>query len=537
MGVKRLLALFVCAALALPASAQNVDLSPAKWPAGDLRKYTDLHLSTNRRHPLVTSEEGVVVGTTGALAVRAGVEALRQGGSAADAAMTTALTQITLSAGSAVSYAGVLSMIYWDAERRKPLSLNAEFNTVLGEDDPLSIPTDTPSGRTAMVPGFMSGVEAAHRRLGNLPWESLFGPAIYFAEEGFPLDDDLFFVMQSQAGILGRLPETRAIFFKPDGNLHQPGETFKQPRLAQTLRRVARQGAGYMIDGEWGERFVAAVAAEGGKMAMADLESYGVVWRKGRRVKYRGHQVRAPSRPGAGGQLASIAFKRLRPHNLARLGHYSESADSLFALMSATRAVYDVVPLLGSHSDGVIAVDSAGNVAVLLHSINTFAWGKTGIFVDGVSIPDAAATQQRRIRAAGPGSRIWSGTNPMLVLEKRRPVAAVVGIGRGLFEETVQTIVNYIDYGLDPEEAQNAPTFRAPRRLETPVAEWPTIVTRNDFSNDLIESMRARGIPILLAERFNFEATGFVVGVTIDPETGEIAAASPGLFNGLALAQ
>src|SRR5262245_51979115 len=80
------------------------------------------------------------------------------------------------------SYAGILTMLYYDAASKKVYSLNACYNTVLEEKDPFTIPKgDKPSGRTALVPGFFAGAQAAHNRFGKLPFASLFEPAIYLA--------------------------------------------------------------------------------------------------------------------------------------------------------------------------------------------------------------------------------------------------------------------------------------------------------------------------------------------------------------------
>ncbi len=511
-----------------------VDLSPASWPEGDLEFYSELQRRAGHPKELAEGFDGMVVGTTGPLAVRAGLEALRQGGSAADAAIVTALSQVTLAAGSWVSYGGVFTMLYYDAGRRRVSYLNGEFTTVLGEDDPLSIPASGPSGRTALVPGFMAGVEAAHRRYGRLPWASLFEPAIYFAEEGFELDAELAATMDFRRGVLARLPETRAIFFKPDGSLYAAGDLFKQPVLAGTLRQVALEGADYMYTGTWAERLVAALAAEGGKMTLEDLAAYRALWRRPRRIGYRGYKIFSPGRPGAGGVLAVRAFRRIKPLDFAATGHYAESADALYGLMAATRSVYELVPPLGAHSDAVITVDADGNVAAVLHSINTLAWGETGIFVDGVSIPDAAASQQGRILAAGPGNRIWSGTNPMIVTRRRDAVLASSAIGNGLFGATVQSLVNVLDFGMDPKEALDTPIFRSPQRSDDPVSEWPMRVTRGQFDRDLLDEVRARGIPIRELSPRDFAGVGYWAGVTLDRDTGALAGATVDILNGWA---
>ncbi len=511
----------------------EVDLSPASWPEGELARYTELNRSLRSDKPPAEGREGMVVGTTGALAVRAGVEALRQGGSAADAALVTALTEVVLAAGSWVSFAGILSMVHYSAEGRKAHFVNGEYNTVLGETDPLTIPGVGPSGRTALVPGFMAAVEAAHERFGRLPFESLFTPAVYFAREGFPLDSDLAGTMAFRRDVLHRLPATREIFFRADGSLYGTGDRFRQPQLAATLERVAERGAAHMYEGAWAERLVAALAAEGGKMTLEDLARYRALVSKAKKARFNGFVGHGSSKPAAGGGLLAKTLRALKKHDLVELGHYTESPETLYQLMRATRAAYRSVPPL-NHSDAVLAVDAEGNVAAVLHSINTTAWGETGIFVDGVSIPDSAARQQQRVRAAGPGNRLWTATYPMIVTKKRRPMLASSAIGSGLFEATVQSALNVLLWGKAPKEAVDTPVFRGPVRLGDG-GIGPQLVTSGDFAGDLLDRVRARGIPIEERSPLDFVARGYWIGISIDPATGDLSGATTDLFNGYAL--
>ncbi len=519
------------AASAAAKSLQTVDLSPAAWPAGELELYTRLNQQSGWDRPRVTANKGMIAGTTGALAVRAGLAALEQGGSATDAALTTALTQITLAAGSWVSYAGI--MVHFDAETGKPRYVDGGFNTLLEEDDPLSIPSDAPSGRTVLVPGFMAAVEAAHRSWGVVPFAELFAPATYFAEQGFPVDRDLALTMEFRRGVLQRLPATREIFFKADGSLYRTGEIFTQPQLAATLREVARQGASYMYDGAWGERLVAAVEAEGGRLTGEDLRAYEVVSRRPKKARFREYVFHLPNKPGAGGVLAGRALKALKAADLAAMGHYTESADSLFALLQATRDQYRLVPPLGAHSDAVVAIDERGNAVALLHSINTLAWGRTGLFVDGVSIPDAAAQQQRRVADAGPGKRLWNPVNPLVVTRKKAPVLASSAIGNGLFEATLQSVVNVLEYGMDPKRAVDTPMFRSPLRVAGGIGA--SRVGSGDFDPALLAAIRDRGIPITELPRSNLEGTGFWVGIERRGRKGKLVGAATELLNGLTL--
>ncbi len=127
------------------ASASNCygdGLSPSKWPEAErqrVEKLESLTVSPLEKRQ-IEGTGGLVSATVSPIAVYAGIRALELGGSAADAAATTALTQIATQLGSVVSYAGVFTMVYYDAKTRKVYSMDAGFNSYLGETDPKSIP-------------------------------------------------------------------------------------------------------------------------------------------------------------------------------------------------------------------------------------------------------------------------------------------------------------------------------------------------------------------------------------------------------------
>src|SRR5262249_37283776 len=168
------------------------------------------------------------VGTTGPAAVHAGLEVLKNGGSAADAAMTTALAQVVECGGAYVSHAGIFAMVYFDAATSKTYYLNACYSTAVDEKDPTTIPgRGKPSGRTALVPGFMAGVQAAHDRFGKLPRAKVFEPAIDMADKGQRISPMLGRFIKTRQAVLSRLPETKKIFTKPDGAWYAEGELFR----------------------------------------------------------------------------------------------------------------------------------------------------------------------------------------------------------------------------------------------------------------------------------------------------------------------
>ena len=163
---------------------------------------------------------GLVSATVSPIAVYAGIQALELGGTAADAAATTALTQIATQLGSVVSYAGVFTMVYYDAKTRKVYSMDAGYNSYLSETDPKSIPVSDlgpvlvkfvpkpteggAKGRETLVPGFMAGVEAMHGRFGRLPFRELFEPAVWYAERGIRISPALQYYFTFRAKALAR---------------------------------------------------------------------------------------------------------------------------------------------------------------------------------------------------------------------------------------------------------------------------------------------------------------------------------------------
>ena len=326
--------------------SREVKLSHDIWPKDEQEKYWRLQMTYNRPNPTVEGRKGMVAVTTDALAARAGLEALRRGGSAADAALATAMAQIALTAGSLTSYAGIMAMVYYDAAGKKVYSLNAGYNTVLEEKEPLTIPgIGQPSGRTVLTPGFFAGVQAAHDRFGKLPFASLFDPAIYLAEKGFVMDYPLLGWTNMRKDVLSRLPETKRVFTKQDGEFYKAGDLFKQPQLAETLRKVAAQGTDYIYQGDWAKKFVAAVQSEGGKMTLADLKAYRPIWSEPVQTSYHGYQVYSPGLPSIGGVNTIEALNLLEEADLKRHGHYTSSPESLYEFIQICR-VGHILPYL-----------------------------------------------------------------------------------------------------------------------------------------------------------------------------------------------
>jgi len=533
----RLLRSLVCAGLTAACVASTatpqIDLDPAAWPSGDLEFYGEQENGWGRQKPPARGRAGMVVGTTGPLAIRAGVEALRQGGTAMDAAITTSLAQITLVAGATVSFAGRMTLVYYDAASGGVTYLNGNWGVPQAEDG-VGIPRcGRPHGRQALVPGYMAAIESAHDRHGVLPFDELFRPAIYFAREGIAVSEVLKFWIRFRYESIAASPDARAILLRPDGGEFAVGETLRQPALARTLGLVAKRGARYMYSRSWAKKYVRRVRALGGRITVADMRAYEPTWHEPTSFEFDGATVNGPSMAGAGGLHLRGALGALNPKALRRAGHYTESADALGMMLEATEHRYDALRMAGSHSDGVVAIDRAGNVAALLHTINTDLWGGLGMFVDGVSVADVGCWAQAGIERAGPGGRLVSPDNPLIVTRAGVPVAASSAIGSGLYPTTLFSLVNQLAYGLTADQVVATPTFH-----QASFVDGEAVVhraTRGEFTQQLLTELRARGYQIE-EHGPGHGHLGHWVGLTIEDGGRRTTAAGRDL-NGIALTE
>ncbi|RYY24881.1 MAG: hypothetical protein EOP62_15490 [Sphingomonadales bacterium] len=572
-------------------SAVRPTLAPSGWAPADREHWWTVQQAAQPGNPPARGTKGAVSTALHALASRVGLEALRQGGSAMDAVLATALTQIVLGGGAVISYFGIFHLMYHEASSGETTSLNAGWNTVLGEDDPLSIPgkvnpgADTleemlgdapPSGRTALVGGFMRGLEEAHRRYGKLPFDRLFEAAIELAEDGFPMSPGLIRYIEMRGGDLKRLPETRSIFFKPDGSNYAVGDHFRQPALAETLRRVARDGADYMYTGSWAARCIAAIQADGGKMTLEDLSRYRPIWsepvtldRANRTLALLGHPCEGSVTLVEALNLATAAGLEERPHwsqsgdSLVRIAKccaaavigYGRSQEEQEALCPGVNmdprsrltqanaeklwAVLESQPPVAyqprvAHSDDVVAIDVDGNMASLCHSINCLTWGRTAIVVDGVSIGDPASFQQPKIAATPRGEQLPNPIELGLVLKEGQPEIAWSSMGVGLHYQATMSLLNVIDHRMTIVEAADAPRLLLPLAPGGDPTRPVMRVIEGEFPERILDETGLDVRRIAPAEaRF---AQGLWVAIQRDTQSGDLVAISPSYTNGQASA-
>jgi gamma-glutamyltranspeptidase/glutathione hydrolase len=494
-----------CFASCLTATA--ADLSPTNWPAEDRQRAEALEKQppfTPKTARVVEAKFGLVAATLSPIANQAGIETLKQGGTAADAAIAVALTQVALAAGSYSSYAGTLQLLYYEAKTAKVHSLNAPWRTYRGETDPKTIPNaqalDAEQGRKTLVPGFMAGIEAMHRRFGALHFGDLFAPAIWYCENGFTVSPLLAGFFASREKVLARTPEGKAFLHAGD-RVPIAGDRFVQRDVANLLRSVAKDGARSMYTGSWGREFVSTVQRAGGKVTAEDMGKYAPIWEDPLITDFAAHTICAPGRSSRGGVdllqtlnlIEELKIDRMPPYwrdpqtfiKLAGVIEFTQvnafgpeailqraqaKGVNLALANRATKAyakaslplLHEFIPMStappgAEHTDAVVVIDEAGNIATLVHTINTILWGSAGLVVQGVPLPDPAGAQQHWLTALKPGDVVPNGLIPVLVMSDAKPTLAIAAVGAALHPETVRLLLATLANRSELSEAMTAP--------------------------------------------------------------------------------
>src|SRR5881296_3280751 len=292
-----------------------------------------------------TATSGMV--TADPLPAEAGVEMLRQGGNALDAALATAFALgVTSPIGSGVG--GIAGLVVWhegkassfDGSTRAPLASRPEMFELVGGDvrsgmygwPAVKNDANVEGPLSVTVPGALAAYELAHRRFGRLPWARLFEPAIRLAREGFVMDWYGTLIFGAYAARLHRNAEAKRVYFRDGGAPYRPPTGFEapdrlsQPDLARSLETVAHDGAVALYQGELGAAIVDDVRAQGGILAREDLSTYAAREDPPLEIGYRG--VRVLTLGGlTGGPTVAGALARLEREDLR--AHRQQGAESL----------------------------------------------------------------------------------------------------------------------------------------------------------------------------------------------------------------
>lgn len=327
--------------------------------------------------PLLAHAQGMV-SAADPRAAAAGVEILREGGTATDAAIATMLALGVVEPQSSGLGGGSFLVLY-DARTRATTTVDGRETAPMAADDhwfygpdgkPLSHFAAVPGGRSVGVPGALRAMAMAHARSGKLAWAKLFGPAIRLARDGFKVTPRLNNSLTQFSGHVD--PAYRARFFGTDGKPLPAGTTVRNPEQAALLERIATQGPDSFYVGPQAAKLVATVngaARNPSKMTTGDLAAYDAKARPVLCGRYRGYKVCSMGPPSSGGITVLMILAQLERFDMAQLGKDSPTAWHLFAessrLAYADRDLYlgdpdfVSVPLKGLLDRGYIARRSA----------------------------------------------------------------------------------------------------------------------------------------------------------------------------------
>lgn len=239
------------------------------------------------------------------LAAEVGLEVLKSGGNAVDAAIAVGFAlAVTHPVAGNIGGGGFMLIRLADGKTdfldfRECAPAKATRDMYLGPD---GNPTrDSIYGwRSSGVPGSVAGFDFAHKKFGTKPWAQLLAPAIKLAQDGFTLTAPFAASLNGPHTSLSSDAESKRIFLR-DGNPYQPGDTLKQPELAATLERIATNGGKEFYEGETARRFAAAMAAHGGLITLDDLKNYKVIERVPLNGSYNGFDIITSPPPSASG--------------------------------------------------------------------------------------------------------------------------------------------------------------------------------------------------------------------------------------------
>jgi len=242
---------------------------------------------------MVISKYGIVA-TSQVQASQAGAEILSRGGSAADAAIA-ANAALGVMEPDMNGIGGDLFAIYWDAKTGKLYGLNASGWAPSGltiehlKSNGIS-QMPTTGIDTVTVPGAVDGWNKLHERFGRLPWKDLFAPAIFYAENGFPVQELIGMDWTGAEPKLKNDPESRRVFLARD---HAPkmGDLFRNPDLAKALRALAAGGPSVFYSGEIAKAILSTSSELGGTMTADDLKNFSAEWVEPISTTYRGWKV------------------------------------------------------------------------------------------------------------------------------------------------------------------------------------------------------------------------------------------------------
>mgnify|MGYP003575116364 CR=1 FL=1 len=454
------------------------------------------------------------------LARAAGMEILKRGGNAVDAAVATAFALSVVDQASSGLGGGGFMVIY-RAQDKKSFALDFRETAPrasrreLYTKDGKPVPSLSLTGALAVgVPGEVAGLVEARRRLGTLPLGALIAPALKLASNGFPLDPTLRIAIERQQTAMKRFADLGSIYLA-NGAVPAEGTVIRQPALAETLKAIAAQGSQVFYQGWIGAAIVDTIQKNGGVMTADDLKRYKPVWREPLIGAYRDRTVITMPPPSSGGVAILEMLNILEGYKPDQFRH--NSAEYLHLLTEAMKHAFaDRAQFLGdpdfvhvpirkltakdyaawirgrispdktypptfygyynynAEKGGTThfsVIDRFGNAVACTQSVNTRFGSKllaprTGIVLNNemddfaihAGIGNVYGLIGNEANSLRADKRPLSSMAPTIVLRRDRP-ELVVGAAGGprIISATLQTILNVVDFHMPVGAAVEAP--------------------------------------------------------------------------------
>lgn len=470
----------------------------------------------------VAAENGMVV-TAQHLATHVGVDVLKDGGNAVDAAVAVgyALAVVYPAAGN-LGGGGFMTIQLADGRKtfldfREKAPQAATANMYLDKDGNV-VPDLSTKGYLAVgVPGTVSGMELALKKYGTMKRATVIAPAIKYAEDGFLLEQGDVDLLATATDEFKKDMHDSGSIFLSNGEPMQVGQKLVQKDLAKTLREIATQGTDGFYKGWVAQSIVASSKAGKGIITQADLDKYQTRELAPIECDYRGYHVVSAPPPSSGGVVICEIMNILDGYPMQSLGFHS--AQGLHYQIEAMRHAYvdrnsylgdpdfvknpvthlldkdyaaklraaidpqkagisrdlkpGVAPHEGNNTTHYSIVDKWGNAVSVTYTLNDwFGAGvmasKTGVilndemddFTSKIGVPNMYGLVQGEANAIAPGKTPLSSMSPTIVTKDGKTVM-VVGTpgGSRIITATLLTMLNVIDYGMNIQEAVDAPRF------------------------------------------------------------------------------
>jgi len=492
----------------------------------------------------IAAEHGIVA-TSQPLAAQAGLDVLKAGGNAADAAIATS-AMMGLVEPMSCGIGGDIFLIYWDAKTRKVYGLNGSGRSpykltreVFAQKGLKQIPEDGPLSWN--VPGCVAGWGDLRERFGTKSFAELLAPAIDYAENGFPVSEIIAGGWASSQQSLHQWPDSAKTYL-PDGRAPKEGQIFRNRNLANSYRAIASGGRDAFYRGDIAQRIVAFSEAHGGYFSLADFADHRSDWIDPVSTNYRGYDVWELPPNGQGIAVLEI-LNMLEGYDLRSMGPGSPDLLHLFVeakkLAYADRAVFYADPdfnrlptaeliskpyaerrrklidmahaavqapagdpkLAAGDTIYLTVVDKDRNCCSLIQS-NFYSFGSQVVPGDvGFVMQNRGqlfALDEHHLNRLEPHKRPFHTIIPAMVTKDGRPWLSFGVMGGDMQPQGhVQVLINMIDFGTNVQEAGDFGRVRhngSPEPTGEPGAsDGGKVTVESGITDETIATLRARG--------------------------------------------